>query len=103
MYRRQNEKGYMHSYSGRNNEAIPVQSDQDPVDDPVNPAMADSDNVLNGTERDDRKAVEKSNVARDRSRSATKPGGTYFESGDEEELPGPGTGLAPLGEIGRCR
>ncbi|RYP40472.1 hypothetical protein DL769_011762 [Monosporascus sp. CRB-8-3] len=34
------------SDSCRNNEAIPVQSDRGPVEDPVNPAMADLDQQL---------------------------------------------------------
>ncbi|KAI9843603.1 MAG: hypothetical protein M1838_002535 [Thelocarpon superellum] len=71
---------------------IPVQKDEDPVDDPIDPATADTDEQL---ARDDREAIEPSNIIEDRTRGA-KPTGGYREPGDEEGLPGPEDGTSAV-------
>jgi len=63
---------------------IPVQSDDAPVEDPVDPETADSDEQL---ERDDKEAIDKSNIIDERTRGAAKSDGAYREPGDEEGLP----------------
>ncbi|EXJ82968.1 hypothetical protein A1O3_06785 [Capronia epimyces CBS 606.96] len=68
---------------------IPVQSDDAPVDDPIDANTADSDEQL---VRDDNEAIDKSNILDERTRGATKQAGTYREPGDEEGLPGPEDG-----------
>lgn len=87
---------------------IPVQSDNAPVSDPIDPATADSDETL-GTSipffpafldalflkgcanavaaKDDSDAIDESNLVGGRTRGA-KPSGGYTEPGDEEGLPG---------------
>ncbi|KAK4691754.1 hypothetical protein P7C71_g5314, partial [Lecanoromycetidae sp. Uapishka_2] len=62
---------------------IPVQADQAPVEDPINPATADSDEAL---AKDDADAIDESNIIGGRTRGA-KPSGGYTEPGDEEGLP----------------
>ncbi|KAL8923968.1 MAG: hypothetical protein Q9172_002895 [Xanthocarpia lactea] len=69
------------SRTGQNQ--IPVQKDEAPVEDPIDPATADSDQAL---EQDDKEAIDKSNVVGGRTRGA-KPSGGYAEPGDEEGLP----------------
>ncbi|MBE7181056.1 MAG: hypothetical protein INR71_07585 [Terriglobus roseus] len=61
---------------------IPVQADDKPVDDPV-PAdgSADSDEYL---ERDEREAIDESNIVDGRTRGAAKQAGGYREPGDDE-------------------
>lgn len=71
---------------------IPVQSDQAPVEDPIDPATADSDETL---ARDDNEAIDQSNIIGDRTRGA-KPSGGYREPGDEEGLPGPEDGTSSV-------
>lgn len=39
------------------------------------------------TERDEKDAIDKSNIIEERTRGAAQPGGTYQEPGDEEGLP----------------
>jgi hypothetical protein len=39
------------------------------------------------TERDDKEAIDRSNIIDSRTRGATKKAGTYQEPGDEEGLP----------------
>lgn len=77
---------------------IPVQKDSDPVEDPIDPANADSDQTLGKTiirsslfmysqtetEADDKNAIDQSNVINERTRGAAKQSGTYTEPGDEE-------------------
>lgn len=63
---------------------IPVQKDEAPVTDPIDPATADSDETL---ARDDADAIDQSNIIDGRTRGA-KPSGGYAEPGDEEGLPG---------------
>lgn len=91
---------------------IPVQSDDAPVEDPIDPANADSDAQLGKnphsfdhlrmvqlthpvTEADDKNAIDSSNIIEGgRTRGATKQSGTYTEPGDEEGLPGPEDGTS---------
>ncbi|MCJ1360976.1 hypothetical protein MMC16_000071 [Acarospora aff. strigata] len=74
---------------------IPVQKDEAPVEDPIDPATADTDEQL---ERDDAEAIDKSNIIKKggRTRGAGKPSGTYTEPGDEEGLPGPDDGTSAV-------
>ena len=88
---------------------IPVQSDDAPVSDPIDPATADSDETL-GTipparsacffvifspkefanvfiAKDDTDAIDQSNIVGGRTRGAKPSGGKYTEPGDEEGLP----------------
>ncbi|KAK4493842.1 hypothetical protein PRZ48_015027 [Zasmidium cellare] len=63
---------------------IPVQKDDDTVEDPIDPETADSDQQL---EKDDSDAIDKSNIVEGRTRGAAKGKGGYAEPGDEEGLP----------------
>ncbi|KAL2433553.1 hypothetical protein ABEF95_005705 [Exophiala dermatitidis] len=72
---------------------IPVQSDDAPVEDPMDANVADSDEQL---VRDDNEAIDESNIIDDRTRGATKKAGTYREPGDEEGLPGPDDGRSAV-------
>lgn len=87
---------------------IPVQKDDLPVEDPINPATADSDETLGmlherilGSEiltdrllaKDDADAIDEKNIIGDRTRGA-KPAGGYKEPGDDEGLPGPEDGTS---------
>jgi hypothetical protein len=45
-------------------------------------------------ERDDKEAINKDNIIGERTRHATKPGGTYTEPGDEEGMPPPEDGTS---------
>ena len=82
---------------------IPVQKDEAPVNDPIDPTTADSDDTLgmlmtlpllyqvivcadSCVARDDAEAIDQSNVISSRTRGATAKGG-YTEPGDEEGLP----------------
>ncbi|KAJ9629067.1 uncharacterized protein PV06_02216 [Exophiala oligosperma] len=65
---------------------IPVQNDEAPVEDPIDPNNADSDEQL---ARDDTDAIDQGNIVDERTRGATK---NYREPGDEEGLPGPEDG-----------
>jgi hypothetical protein len=90
---------------------IPVQSDDKPVEDPIDPDTADSDAQLGRafhhlwhrrgayqltlwTEADEKNAIDQSNIIEERTRGATKSSGTYQEPGDEEGLPGPEDGTS---------
>ncbi|KAK4033591.1 hypothetical protein C8A01DRAFT_19493 [Parachaetomium inaequale] len=68
------------SYKTRGTESVPVVDDDAPVEDPINPAQADSDRQL---EKDDREAIDKGNIMKGRTRKA-KPTGTYTEPSDEQ-------------------
>ncbi|KAF4456385.1 hypothetical protein F53441_1455 [Fusarium austroafricanum] len=72
------------SRPGEKNEAIPVQTDSDRVEDPIDADKADTDAQL---ERDDKDAIDSSNIIEERTRGAAQPSGTYQEPGDEEGLP----------------
>lgn len=79
---------------------VPVQKDDAPIDDPIDPDTADSDETLSMLnhpvtsnsslttllEADDTEAIDKSNIIDERTRGASKTG-QYREPGDEEGLP----------------
>ncbi|KAL8891220.1 MAG: hypothetical protein Q9205_000790 [Flavoplaca limonia] len=86
---------------------IPVQKDEAPVNDPINPDTADSDATLGesellpfpscgyifiedvltfGAAQDDKDAIDQSNIVGGRTRGAG-PSGGYAEPGDEEGMP----------------
>ncbi|EJP69881.1 hypothetical protein MY4038_006340 [Beauveria bassiana] len=65
-------------YVTRGQRSIPVQDDDAPVEDPIDESKADSDQQL---ERDDREAIDKSNMMNQRTRGA-KPEGSYKEPSD---------------------
>ncbi|OJD39833.1 uncharacterized protein BKCO1_200047 [Diplodia corticola] len=70
---------------------IRVQKDEAPVDDPIDPATADTDEQL---ARDDKEAIDEDNILSDRTRGAAKKAGAYAEPGDDEGLPGPDDGTS---------
>ncbi|KAI1081883.1 hypothetical protein F5B20DRAFT_578662 [Whalleya microplaca] len=72
------------SRSGHKGEQIPVQSDDDRIEDPIDGATADSDEQL---ARDDNEAIDKSNIVKGRTRGAKPNHGGYREPGDDEGLP----------------
>ena len=89
---------------------IPVQKDEKPVEDPIDPATADSDQTLGNSyspqflhgivanfiiEQDEKDAIDPSNTIGSRTRGA-KPKGGYAEPGDEEGLPGPEDGTSSV-------
>lgn len=78
------------SQTGQKGGPIPVQSDNADVDDPIDSATADSDEQL---ARDDKDAIDQSNVLEERTRGA-KPIGGYREPGDDEGLPRPEDGTS---------
>ncbi|WYZ43156.1 hypothetical protein EsH8_VI_000855 [Colletotrichum jinshuiense] len=63
-------------------EPISVLGDDAKIDDPIDAETADSDAQL---ERDDKEAIDKSNIVDERTRGA-KPTGQYREPGDTEGL-----------------
>jgi len=89
---------------------IPVQSDDAPIEDPIDADTADSDKQLGTlspskhlvidlmltivTEVDEKQAIDQSNIIGERTRGAAKSAGTYREPGDEEGLPGPEDGTS---------
>ncbi|KAF5020961.1 hypothetical protein F66182_7007 [Fusarium sp. NRRL 66182] len=72
------------SRPGEKDQPIAVQADSDEVEDPIDADQADTDAQL---ERDEKDAIDKSNIINERTRGATQPSGTYQEPGDEEGLP----------------
>ncbi|CAN9080093.1 hypothetical protein CUC08_Gglean007099 [Alternaria sp. MG1] len=62
---------------------IPVQADEAPVEATEYTNGGDSDVQL---ERDEKDAIDESNIIDERTRGATKQSGTYAEPGDEEGL-----------------
>lgn len=48
------------------------------------------------TARDEKDAIDQSNIIDGRTRGATKTAGTYTEPGDEEGLPGPDDGTSAI-------
>ncbi|KAF9740050.1 hypothetical protein PMIN06_003872 [Paraphaeosphaeria minitans] len=79
-------------YASRTGQStIPVQRDEAPVDEPYGSGNADSDEQL---ERDEKDAIESSNIVDSRTRGATKQAGTYAEPSDDEGLPGPEDGTS---------
>ncbi|GKT99554.1 hypothetical protein FLAG1_01025 [Fusarium langsethiae] len=88
------------SRPGEKDQPIAVQADSDRVEDPIDAEQADTDAQLGKlatfllsnttdrmTERDEKDAIDQSNIIEERTRGATQPGGTYQEPGDEEGLP----------------
>lgn len=49
-------------------------------------------------ERDEKDAIDTSNIMDSRTRGATKQSGTYAEPGDEEGLPGPDDGTSAIAQ-----
>ncbi|TPX07700.1 uncharacterized protein E0L32_010596 [Thyridium curvatum] len=84
-----NDNSYV-SRSGHKGEEIPVVSDQERIEDPIDADVADSDEQL---ERDDNDAIDTDNIIDERTRGA-KPREGYAEPGDEEGLPGPEDGTS---------
>ena len=91
------------SRTGQKQAEVPVQSDNDKVEDPIDAEKADTDEqlgwssfchstlkfaLLTGrTEKDDNEAIDKSNIVEGRTRGAAKSGGAYREPGDDEGIP----------------
>ncbi|CAJ2500701.1 Uu.00g035540.m01.CDS01 [Anthostomella pinea] len=71
------------SRPGHKNDALPVISDQERVEDPIDDRTADTDEQLR---RDDKEAIDESNIIGGRTRGA-KPVASYREPGDVEGLP----------------
>ncbi|KAI6082474.1 hypothetical protein F4821DRAFT_246996 [Hypoxylon rubiginosum] len=72
------------SRPGHKNEEVPVQSDREVVEDPIDENVADSDLQLG---RDEKDAIDTSNIIDDRTRHAKPVTGTYRQPGDDEGLP----------------
>ncbi|KNG46943.1 hypothetical protein DDE82_006356 [Stemphylium lycopersici] len=72
------------TYQSRTGQSeIPVQKDEAPVESTEYDNGGDSDKQL---ERDEKDAIDSSNIIDERTRGATKQSGTYAEPGDEEGL-----------------
>ncbi|KAG9257167.1 uncharacterized protein F5Z01DRAFT_671610 [Emericellopsis atlantica] len=84
------------SRPGNKSEPLPVQSDGDKIEDPVDENVADTDAQL---ERDDNEAIDRGNILNERTRGATKQTGTYREPGDDEGLPGSDDGTSSTRQI----
>ncbi|KOS21242.1 hypothetical protein ESCO_004556 [Escovopsis weberi] len=69
------------SYATKQNDPVPVQSDDTEVDDPIKGEAADTDQQL---ERDEKEAVDKSNIIHERTRGA-KPQASYKQQLDQLE------------------
>ncbi|KAK4064433.1 hypothetical protein Trihar35433_7950 [Trichoderma harzianum] len=67
------------SYVTGGKESIPVQSDNAPLEDPIQASSADTDQQL---EQDDKEAIDKSNIIDERTRGS-KPRRSYEEPGDD--------------------
>ncbi|KKY27012.1 hypothetical protein UCDDS831_g00975 [Diplodia seriata] len=81
-------------YASRTGQSeIRVQKDEAPIEDPIDPATADTDEQL---ARDDKEAINEDNILSGRTRGAAKKAGTYAEPGDEEGLPGPEDGTSAI-------
>ncbi|KAM3066380.1 hypothetical protein ACMFMG_003113 [Clarireedia jacksonii] len=65
-------------------DTVLVQRDGALIEDPIDPATANSDSQLR---RDEEDAIDKGNIIDERTRGKTKPAGTYRAPGDEEGLP----------------
>lgn len=100
-----NEDSYATSYATKDQQ-IPVQKDDEPVEDGIDASTADSDAQLRTShlhtlhecsrrvpadtptlERDDVEAIDESNIVDSRTRHAQPERGTYKEPGDTEGLP----------------
>lgn len=73
------------SRSGQQQYGIPVQKDEAPIEDTEYDNGGDSDEQL---ARDEKDAIDETNILNERTRGATKEKGTYTEPGDEEGLGG---------------
>ncbi|EOA82506.1 hypothetical protein ACJQWK_04905 [Exserohilum turcicum] len=81
------------SYQSRTGQSeISVQKDEAPIEATEYDNGGDSDQQL---ERDEKEAIDSSNILEERTRGATKKAGTYTEPGDDE-----GLGAAATGEDG---
>ena len=99
----QEQQDATYDYGTSGKEEIPVQKDDEIVEDPVNAETADSDEQLGKfhhplthttcsdpfAAQDEKDAIDTSNIVDGRTRGA-KPSGGYAEPGDDEGLPGPG-------------
>ncbi|KAI0169902.1 hypothetical protein GGR52DRAFT_487378 [Hypoxylon sp. FL1284] len=86
------------SRPGHKHEEMPVQSDQERVEDPIDENVADSDAQLG---RDEKEAIDSSNIIDQRTRHAKPATGTYRQPGDEEGLPADdGTSSADVNTVG---
>ncbi|KAI4130729.1 MAG: hypothetical protein LQ347_003265 [Umbilicaria vellea] len=84
-YEPENDTATDNSYASRTGQSqIPVQKDQAPIEDPIDPKTADSDEML---ARDDADAIDQSNILDGGRTRGAKPQGGYREPGDEEGLP----------------
>ncbi|KAF2473302.1 uncharacterized protein BDR25DRAFT_257644 [Lindgomyces ingoldianus] len=82
------------SYVSRTGQSqIPVQKDEAPVEDPIDPDVADSNEQLAS---DDKEAIDQSNIMDSCTRGATKQAGTYAEPGMREVFPALGMELLPF-------
>ncbi|AEO68669.1 bce728d1-ffa4-4b48-b5b8-b96eab7526a2 [Thermothielavioides terrestris] len=68
------------SYKTGKDEPVPVVGDEEPVAEPMKPGQADTDKQL---EQDEREAIDKGNIMKERTRHA-KPGQSYAEPSDEQ-------------------
>ncbi|KAI8937226.1 hypothetical protein NX059_006435 [Plenodomus lindquistii] len=73
------------SRTGQQQYGIPVQKDEAPIEDTEYDNGGDSEQQL---ERDEKDAIDESNILDERTRGATKEKGAYTEPGDEEGLGG---------------
>ncbi|KAI1347443.1 hypothetical protein F5Y01DRAFT_295124 [Xylaria sp. FL0043] len=65
----------------KNTESVPVVSDEAAIEDPVRPEQADTNEQL---DRDDREAIDESNILKDRLRGNEPKKGALREPSDEE-------------------
>ena len=99
------------SRTGQKEAPVPVQKDEDSVEDPIDPATADSDEVLGKLSardfsdpdvdtfaaQDERAAIDPNNIIDGgRTRGAAKKAGTYTEPGDEEGMPSASDGTSRI-------
>ncbi|KAL6876956.1 hypothetical protein J3F83DRAFT_727640 [Trichoderma novae-zelandiae] len=66
--------------TGSQNESVPVQRDNAPVEDPIQASSADSDRQL---DQDENEAIDKSNIIGERTRGS-RPVGSYQEPSDAQ-------------------
>jgi len=72
------------SRQGQDKSQVPVVKDDAKVEDPIDENTADSDEQL---AKDDKDAIDESNILDERTRGAAKKEGSYAEPGDEEVCP----------------
>jgi len=81
------------SYVSSDNYPVPVQEDSTPIEDSLK-VDPNSDAAL---VQDEKEAIDKSNIIKERTRGATVTAGAYSEGRDEDDLPEP----AKSGDSGR--